>query len=270
MAIVHSADGTAISYDRVGSGPAVILVDGATAYRAVNPSGAELAELLSSSFTVYTYDRRGRGESGEAAADISAADAVAAEIADIDALIAEAGGSAAVCGGSSGAVLALEAALAGSSITRLALYEPPFVVTDDRAPVPADYRQQLLTALADGRPGDAAALFLGSAVGIPAEYVEGMRQGPEWGFMEQVAHTLPYDAAAMGSTMLGEVKELERFTAIQTPSLVLYGGNSDAWMVAAATALAEVLPNAELACLEGQDHAVAATAIAPALSRFFA
>ncbi|MEU7895527.1 alpha/beta hydrolase [Nonomuraea sp. NPDC049152] len=268
MATVHSADGTAISYDRVGSGPAVILVDGATAYRAVNPMAAELAELLSPSFTVYTYDRRGRGQSGAAATDVTAADSVAAEIADLDALIAEAGGAAALCGVSSGAVLALEAARAGSPISQLALYEPPFVVTGDRAPVPDDYRQRLQAAVAEGRRGDAAAMFLTYAVGIPSEYVDGMRQGPHWPGMEQIAHTLSYDAAVMGSTMSGEVKELERFAAVQVPTLVLYGGNTEPWIAAAAQALAEVLPSALLDSLEGQDHQVAAAAIAPSLSRF--
>ncbi|MFD1932940.1 MULTISPECIES: alpha/beta fold hydrolase [Nonomuraea] len=270
MATVHSADGTAISYDRVGSGPAVILVDGATAHRAVNPTAGELAALLSPSFTVYTYDRRGRGQSGDAAADVTAALAVAAEIADIDALIAEAGGSAALCGFSSGSVLALEAALAGSSISHLALYEPPFVVTDDRAPLPADYRPQLQAALAEGRRGDAAAMFLARAVGIPSEYVDGMRQGPHWAAMEEIAHTLAYDAAVMGSTMSGEVKELERFAAVQVPTLVLYGGNTEPWIASAARALAEVVPGARLDSLEGQDHQVAAAAIAPPLGRFFA
>src|SRR5919112_5197119 len=117
---VTSRDGTSITFDRLGDGPPVILVCGGSVDRMSN---APLAEELAQSFTVYNYDRRGRGESGD-----TQPYAVEREIEDIDVLIQEAGGSAFVFGGSSGGVLTLDAAAHGSHITKLAVYEPPFVV----------------------------------------------------------------------------------------------------------------------------------------------
>ncbi|NRQ36747.1 alpha/beta hydrolase, partial [Nonomuraea sp. NN258] len=123
---VTSEDGTVIAYDRVGQGPAVILVDGALSHRASGINTA-LAAALSGHFTVYTYDRRGRGESGD-----TTPHAPEREIEDLAALIAEAGGSAHVYGISSGAALALAAAESGLPITKLAVFEPPFIVDGTR------------------------------------------------------------------------------------------------------------------------------------------
>jgi len=101
---VRSSDGTLLAYDRVGSGPALILVDGALCSRAFGPM-PKLAPLLASRFTVYTYDRRGRGDSGNGFAyDVQR------EVDDLDAVIQKAGGSAMVFGISSGAALAGDAA----------------------------------------------------------------------------------------------------------------------------------------------------------------
>jgi pimeloyl-ACP methyl ester carboxylesterase len=124
MNTVLSRDGTAIAFDKSGVGPPLILVDGALCYRASGPSRS-LAALLAEHFTVFTYDRRGRGESGD-----TAPYAVEREVDDIEALIEEAGGSAYVYGVSSGAALALEAANRGLAIEKLALYEAPFIVDD--------------------------------------------------------------------------------------------------------------------------------------------
>src|SRR6266536_4532980 len=137
MSTTVSADGTKIGYTRAGSGPALVLVDGAMCFRGSSPNDA-LAKELSPHFTVYNYDRRGRGES-----DDTQPYAVEREIEDIDALIQEAGGSAFVFGGSSGGVLTLDAAAHGSNITKLAIYEPPFVVDDSRTPVPEDIFDKL-------------------------------------------------------------------------------------------------------------------------------
>jgi pimeloyl-ACP methyl ester carboxylesterase len=266
MSTTQSSDGTVIGYSEVGSGPPVILVDGATSYRAFSQSINKLADLLSDSFTVFTYDRRGRGESGWNDASTSP---VADELADLDALIAVAGGSAAVCGFSSGAVLALEAARAGLGITKLALYEPPFIVSAVRPPLPTDYVEQLQTAVADGRRGDAVAIFMTKAAGLPEEYLPGMRESPFWSGLEAVAHTIANDGAVMGSTMSGDPSALDRFAGVQTEALVLYGDQTDASIIEADQKLAEVLPNASLEVLPGQTHDVAAEAIAPSLARFF-
>ncbi|MEO8425181.1 MAG: alpha/beta hydrolase, partial [Actinomycetota bacterium] len=155
MNTVTSKDGTTIAFDRYGEGPAIVPVGGAFQHRAIDPSTAHLAELLAPQFTVYHYDRRGRGGSGD-----TAPYAVEREIEDIDALIQEAGGSAFAFGMSSGAVLALEAAAHGLAITKLALYEPPFFVDDSRPPLPADYLERLTDLLANDRRGDAVELFM--------------------------------------------------------------------------------------------------------------
>src|SRR5436190_17263598 len=117
MSEVHSSDGTNIAYEKSGEGPAVVLVDGALCSRRFGPA-EKLAAALSDRFTVYTYDRRGRGESGD-----TKPYAVEREVEDLKAVIDAAGGSACVCGVSSGAVLALEAANRSDRITKLAMYE---------------------------------------------------------------------------------------------------------------------------------------------------
>jgi pimeloyl-ACP methyl ester carboxylesterase len=263
MSKVVSRDGTAIAYDRTGDGPALILVDGATAYRAINPAAAEIASLLAPHFTVYAYDRRGRGESGD-----TPPYEVVREVEDLAALIAEAGGSAFVCGGSSGAVLGLHAAAHGVPITKLAMYEPPFIVDDSRPPLPADYVARLNELVSAGRRGDAVELFMTAAVGMPAEFVTPMRAEPFWAAVEQVAHTIAYDGTIMGETMSGTPAPLRQFASVTVPTLVIDGGASDAFMHNGADALAEVLPHAERRTLEGQDHAVAGAVLAPVLRDF--
>lgn len=267
MSTVTSADGTQIDFTATGTGPALVIVDGAMSYRAFSPTIRAIAQALSDQNTVYIYDRRGRGESGNAASyAVPAAQAVRAEVDDLAALIEHAGGRAAVLGFSSGAVLCLEAALAGVPVTSLALYEPPFVIADDRPPLPADYRARVQQAVADGRPGDAVALFLTAAAGMPEEYLEPMKADPSWAGMEQVAPTLANDAAVMGQTMSGDPTTLRRYAPISTTALVVHGGNSPAFLASAAKAITAVLPNARHQLLPDQDHDVAPQALAPVLA----
>lgn len=260
---VPSADGTTIAFDRLGDGPPLVLVGGAFQYRAADPRTTRLAELLASSFTVVHYDRRGRGESTD-----TPPYAVEREVEDLDALIGEVGGSAYAFGMSSGAVLALDAART-LAISRLALYEPPFVIDDTRPPVPADYRARLAALLADGRRGDAVELFLTVAVGVPAEYVAPMRAEPFWGAFEAVAPTLAYDAAIMGDTMAGRPLPADRWADVTQPTLVMGGGDSDAYQQHAVSALAALLPVATARTLAGQTHLVAPETLAPELASFF-
>jgi len=178
MSTVFSADGTAIGFDAWGDGPPLIMIDGATAYRAMSPIAAQVGALLRDDFRTYAYDRRGRGESGD-----TPPYSVQREIEDVAALIDEAGEPAFVCGFSSGAVLALDAAAAGLPITRLALFEPPFVVDDSRPPRPADYVERLDAAVAAGRPGDAVELFMTGRSGCRPRYWPACgraRSGPPW------------------------------------------------------------------------------------------
>jgi pimeloyl-ACP methyl ester carboxylesterase len=265
MDTASSKDGTLIAFDRSGEGLALILVGGAFQHRAIDPSTARLAELLAPNHTVYHYDRRGRGESGDAATY-----AVEREFEDLDALIDEAGGSACVFGMSSGAALALGAAAFGLGITELALYEPPFVVDDTRPPLPAGYTERLSTLLATGRRGDAVELFMTEAVGVSADTVAPMRAAPIWQAFEGVAHTLPYDNAIMGDTLSGRPLPADRWASVTAPTLVIDGGASPAWARNAVQALVDVLPAARRRTLDGQTHQVDPEVLAPVLREFFA
>lgn len=261
MQTVTSKDGTIIAYDKSGSGPAVILVDGALQYRAFDQGQAQLADLLSRHYTVYHYDRRGRGDSTD-----TQPFAVEREIEDIDALIDKAGGSASLYGISSGAALALEAASKlGNEVNKLALYEALY--NDDPAARQAwkNYRKNLSNALTSGRRGDALAGFM-MFVGASAEDVEGIRQDPVWGLGEAIEPTIAYDAAVLGEEAALPTESASRITA---PTLVMDGSASFPFMHEAAMALAKTIPNGQHRTLEGQTHEVAADAIAPVLVEFF-
>jgi pimeloyl-ACP methyl ester carboxylesterase len=262
MQKVTSKDGTLIAFDRAGQGPALILVGGALSERSGN---APLVELLARRFTVFSYDRRGRGDSGD-----TAPFAVEREVEDIEALTNEAGGAAFVYGKSSGAVLALETAnKLPARIKKLALYEPPLIVDDSRPPPPQGYAQQLDALIAAGRRGDAIEFFMTEVVGMPAEAVAPMRKAPTWPKLEAMAHTLAYDVAVAGDTMSGNPLPAQRWASATAPTLVMDGGASPEWMRNGATALADVLPNAQRRTLPGQTHEVAPEVIAPVLERFF-
>src|SRR3989440_758130 len=197
MPTVTSTDGTKIAFDRVGSGPSVILVSGATAYRAFDPSMTHLSELLGKHFTVYNYDRRGRGDSGD-----TRPFAKEREIEDLQALVEDADGKAMVFGISSGGVVSLDAAAVTPGITKVGVYEPALIVDDSRQPVPADYTEHLTTLAAQGKRDEAVAYFLTQAVGIPTEYIGGMKQDQAtWSGLTGVAHTLAYAAAFVGTVM---------------------------------------------------------------------
>lgn len=261
MATTISKDGTKIAYDKTGDGPALIIVAGAFQDRMAM---SVYAEPLSKRFTVYNYDRRGRGESGD-----TQPYTVQREIEDIDALIQEAGGSAFVFGGSSGGVLTLDAAAHGSHITKLAVYEPPFVVDDSRDPVPEDIVDHLREMVASGRRGDAAETFMTKGSLMPAEMVAGMRTQPFWPSVEAVAHTLVYDAMIMDGTMQGIPLPANRWAAVTIPTLVIYGGAGPAWSRNAAETLSERLPHAARQTLEGQFHALTPEMLTPVLEKFF-
>ncbi|WP_432836823.1 alpha/beta fold hydrolase [Dactylosporangium sp. CA-092794] len=248
MPFVTSADGTEIGYDRAGAGPALVLVDGAMCYRAAGPM-RPLAALLQEHFTVYSYDRRGRGESGD-----TQPYAVRREVEDLQAVISAAGGSAAVYTMSSGGALALSAAAQGSGITALALYEPPFVGADPR------YTAELTDLLAQGRRGDAVALFM-SRVGMPAEAIAGFRASPGFATLEAIAPTLAYDDAVLDP---GKVRP-EVAAAVRVPTVVIAGGASPAMLRDAARETAAALPSATLEVLDGQTHDVDPAALAPLL-----
>ncbi|MCM3748871.1 alpha/beta fold hydrolase [Paenibacillus pasadenensis] len=246
MKNVISKDGTQIAYTTQGSGPALVLVSSAAADHG---DASALAEHLSASFTVYNYDRRGRGQSTDTAPYKAAREAE-----DIEALIAAAGGKAVLFGSSSGAVLALEAAtLLGDLVVKLYLYEPPFIINDSRKPVPSDYVEQLNSLIEAGKSSEAVEYFASEALGIPGEYIGYMKADPSWSKMEALAHTLAYDGTIMGTTQSGNPLPAGRWN-IPHPTLIMTGENSAPFFHDAANALASLLPNAATHSLAGQDH----------------
>ena len=253
---VTSKDGTTIAFDRAGEGPAVILVSGASTTRLAN---AGIAALLAPHFTVFNYDRRGRGDSGD-----TTPYAVEREFEDLDALIAEAGGSASVFGSSSGAVLALEAAAHGLAIPKLALWEPPFNLDEDGPRRHKEYMTRLAELLAVDRRGDAVEHFM-TLVGLPPEMIAGARNSPMWPGLEDIAHTLAYDAAVMGDSLVPAA----RVGSLTVPTLAMDGEASPPSLRNAAQAIADALPHGHHRTLEGQTHDVDPAVIAPVVAEFF-
>jgi pimeloyl-ACP methyl ester carboxylesterase len=258
-----SADGTPIAFDRIGDGPQLVLVGGAFNDR---HSAAALAEALADRFSVYTYDRRGRGDSG-----FTEPYKVEREIEDLEVVIEAAGGFAALYGHSSGAALALETAARGLSVSKLAMYEPPYIVDDSRPPLPGDYVEHL-EGLADaGQRREIVGYFMTAATNMPAEMVEPMLDSPMVGSMERLAHTVSYDGRVMlRGSMHGQPLPAEWRDSVTVPTLVMDGGNSPEWLHNTCRALVQLLPDVCYRTIDGQDHAAAPNAVAPVLEGFLA
>lgn len=256
-----SRDGTPIAYERSGQGPALILVDGALCSRGFGTS-PKLAPLLAMRFDVVTYDRRGRGESGD-----TLPYGREREVEDIAALVQAVGAPAFLLGLSSGAALALQAAatLGPASIRKVAAYEPPYV-QENGQPSGADHEAQLAKLIAASDRGGAVRYFMRSMVGVPAPAVFLMRLMPWiWRKLKAVAHTLPYDAAVMDGFQV----PVERLATIAVPTLVMHGGKTDARLVRAARSVAEAIPGARHQVLPGQTHNVSPSVLVPAVAAHF-
>ncbi|RAO25925.1 hypothetical protein ONO23_05611 [Micromonospora noduli] len=252
---VRSVDGTPIAFERSGAGPAVVLVGGAFSDRNAT---RDLGAALAPDFTAFSYDRRGRGYSGD-----TAPYEVGREIDDLAALIAAAGGSAAVYGISSGAVLAALATAQGLPVTKLVMFEPPFQV-GSHVGVSKDITPQLIELIAaDDRDG-AVETFLSASVGLPAEQISGMRSQPVWGGLTAVAHTLVYDSIVTAGGRL----PAERLAAITAPTLAVDSTGSPQWLRDASRAAAEAVPDGRSVSLDGGYHDVPPTTLAPALREF--
>jgi pimeloyl-ACP methyl ester carboxylesterase len=252
LIMVNSKDGTALAINRVGEGPAVVCVGGALNDR---NSTAGVAAGLADRFTVYSYDRRGRGDSGD-----TEPYAPEREFEDLAAVVDAAGGAAMVYGMSSGAVLALRAAAVGVPITRLALYEPP--LTDAVPDGPPDYTAQLTAAVNEGRPGDALELFMVGVVGMPEQTVADMRNTPMWPALEKLTPSLRYDDLLLGDRTVP--------VSVTIPVTVLTGTASPDWMRAAGRALAAAMPAGAFRELPDQTHNVNPSVLAAALAEVFA
>jgi pimeloyl-ACP methyl ester carboxylesterase len=277
MKTTRSKDGTTIAYEQMGTGPALILVDGAWCHRTFGPM-PKLAPLLAARFTVIHYDRRGRGASGPAtttsvAHEIVEQEIVEQEIEDLRALVDAAGGRALMYGTSSGAVLAARATSRGIGVTGLALYEPPLALDGTHHPEPADYIAQIERHLAKGEHGDVAKLFM-KVVGVPPIGIFMMRLIPSvWRNMTTLAPTVMHDFAVLGDTQRGgpmpnELRDV--LTKIDVPTVVMAGSKSPPWMHHAMKTVAAFVPGATTHVIDGQDHNAAAKAIAPALFEAFA
>jgi pimeloyl-ACP methyl ester carboxylesterase len=243
---VTSTDGTMIAYERQGNGDPVIVVNTVAEDRS-GLSG--LAGLLAEHFTVYTYDRRGRGDSGD-----TKPYAPQREVEDLGAVIEAAGGGVNLISGSAGCVLCLDAATAlGDAVRSLYLFEPPFIVNDGRPPMPAGYVQHLESLVATGDRSGAVEYFMTKALLIPAEFVAGLKADPSWASMERYAHTYAYDGRICAGTQEGRPLRRERWRT-EAPVLVAIGENSEPYFNDGARDLADVLPQVSVETLPGQDH----------------
>ncbi len=253
MELVESADGTRIALDRSGSGPPLVIVLGAFCDRSTSKP---LAGLLALSYTVYEYDRRGRGDSGNGL-PLS----IEGEVQDLAAVVAAAGEDPFVYGHSSGGSLALEAAARGVEMRRLAVYEPPY--TGDHDPGP-EFGRHLDELVATGRRDDAAEQWL-AVTGTPPPIIEAIKRGPGWAHRQALAHTLSQDLRLANN---GQVP-IERLRGIELPVLALAGGASPPWAASTTATLASSLPHVRECIVEGQQHVPAEPVISAILESFF-
>lgn len=253
-AVAVSKDGTKIAFEKVGSGPSLVIVGGALSHR---DGGKPMAGKLMDRFSVYTYDRRGRGESSD-----TKPYAVDREIEDLDALIQKAGNRAYLFGVSSGAALALQAAakLGPSKVPKLAVYDVPY---GQGGRVFNEQKEGVRRLVRDGEPGDAAAFFL-TAIGTPPPVLEDMKKSPEWEVMRKIDYTLEYDYAVLGTGAVPDTVQL-----IAVPTLVMTGEKSLDFMQPAADRIAKLIPSGQRQTLKGQAHQAKPDVVGPLLIDFF-
>jgi len=255
-----SRDGTTIAYETIGSGPSLVLVDGAMCYRDFGPCRS-LAEHLKNQFSVTFYDRRGRGESGN-----TEPYAPEREYEDLAAVIDAIGGDAYVLGFSSGGALALQAAAAGVPMKKVASYEAPYVGINQRKGRTPDYLADLQALLAkDDREG-ALGYFMVDMVGGPKYLPLMFKLMPKvLTQLKAVAPTLPNDARVM-NTFTAPTATLAK---ISVPTLVMGGSKAKPNMTKAVADVAAAVPGSTHKTLPGQTHQVKDAAIAPELVTFF-
>jgi pimeloyl-ACP methyl ester carboxylesterase len=264
VAQVISRDGTSIVYERVGSGPVVVLVGGGLDDGTEN---GPLAQELAEHFTAVNYARRGRAGSGDVQPY-----ALEREIEDLMALIDEVGGPVHLFGASSGGALALEAAAAGLSIGKITVFDVPYAVGDTAVQTWQAYVRQLRAVLASEQRGEALKLFMRLA-GASDQDIAGAENSPMWPPLLELAHTLAYDAACLGD----ESPPATRLATITQPTLVLTGSGMDPLMTGlqsdffsqAADAVAACITHAERRIVDVREHTVNAKALAPVLTGFF-
>jgi pimeloyl-ACP methyl ester carboxylesterase len=255
MQTVVSADGTIIAYDRSGDGPVLIVTVGAfcTRHTFVPPAG------LTRRFTVITYDRRGRGDSGD-----TAPFAPEREYEDLAAVAAATGTEPpSLFGHSSGAAIALRAAAGGLPVAGIAAYEAPF--TNDETPPPgADPAARIRELVAASRERDAVIFWMTDVVHLPEQMTTGLQEAPWVTALEPLARTLPYDIAVTAGGV-----PTDELAKIAAPVLIIGGGNSPAWFQRSVAEQAAAVPGARLVTLNGYDHNAPPEVLTPILTEFF-
>lgn len=257
-----SADGTRIAYDVTGTGPALVIVEGALCRREMG-AAQMLTPALSDRFSVVGYDRRGRGESS----DTQPYD-VQREVEDLSAVLEAVGGDAYVFAASSGGALALEAARQGVPMKKLAVYEAPFIVDDTHAPNALDLPEQIEALVADDRRSDAVKLFM-KTVGVPAPMLLVMPLFPMWKGLKAVAHTIAYDFRIVVPFEQARPLPAGHYGLVAVEAIVIAGGKSPEYMKNGQAAIADQLPNGRLVTLAGQTHMIKAKVTAPVLVDHF-
>ena len=257
MQTTQSKDGTTLAYDVYGSGPALVFITGAICSRNFGPVLKDAKEFAKE-FTVYNFDRRGRGDSTDTKPYL-----IEREIEDIEAMIDAAGGRAYVYGHSSGAVLALEAALRlTSKVIKAAWYDVSYTSEAEKAGY-AIVRREVKTLLQQGKNAQALKRFL-LGIGMPKFFVFLIPLMPGWSTMKALAPTLEYDMFLTADT-----PPLARAAHIKVPTYIIYGEKSPASLHEGAKQLAEVIPNTQITEVPGQDHMISAKVLLPMLSKFF-
>ncbi len=253
METVTSADGVTIAYERSGSGPALVVVNGALSTRA---TGAALAPLLDGDFTLYRYDRRGRGDSSDTGSSTPED-----EVQDLAAMVAATGEAPFVFGQSSGAALSLEAAASGVPVRGLVVNEPPYV---SGAGTAAQTANELTALAADGRRDEALERFMQGS-GIPEAMIEQTKASPAWPGLLALAHTLAYDVRLLNEGVV----PADRLGAITCPVLATSGSLSPPWAEASVRAVAAAVPDGQWRVLPDQAHNVAPDVLAAVLRERF-
>lgn len=257
METVTSPDGTKIAYDKLGEGPPLVMVTGASCFRRFLPVASD-AKALAKHFTVYNYDRRGRGDSTDAGSW-----SIDREVDDIEALIEAAGGEALVYGHSSGAVLALEAGRRlHDKLAKVAAYDASYVHGDQERVEYAALGEEVDRLLEAGANGKAMRRFL-TGIGMPRAFVAMLPAMPGWSTMKRLAPTLRYDIA-----LTRDEPQREWLQALKVPTLLLVGGKGPATLRGTHTTLSSILPDARAMVVEGQDHMVSMKVLLPILTDF--
>ena len=258
MNTVTSKDGTKIAFDILGKGKPLIFITGATCFRDFMPVKSD-AKTFAKEFKVYNYDRRGRGDSSN-----TKPYSVDREVEDIEALIDHAGGQANLYGHSSGAVLALEAALRlPGKVNKALIYDPAYVYDDNEKLTYAKLGEHVNDLLSKNENRKAIKAFL-TGIGMPKIFIVLLPLFPGWQKMQALAPTLAYDIA-----LTDRPPDLKRLSKVIVPIKVMAGGKSPLGVRRVADTIANSVAGAEYVVLPGQDHIVSAKKLIPYLRTFF-